>query len=109
MSERIDMRGGANVMRCFADFISARPGLPEAAAVQVVWSFIARAWEIRVQLEGDAAGNVERWAVALDDPVITSETKERGCAGRYVRHQVDGTAHGHPVNVWTHLPFGGER
>ncbi|UGQ14278.1 hypothetical protein LO772_12205 [Yinghuangia sp. ASG 101] len=104
MSERIDIGAGANVLRCFADFVSARPGLPPVVCLRVTWSHTDHCWEVEGQLASDAGvAEVERWGIALDDAVITAEDGNGQYLGPYVKHTATGTVHGHLVSVWTTL------
>ncbi|WP_436788582.1 hypothetical protein [Yinghuangia sp. YIM S10712] len=97
----VDVAGGLNVMRCFADFVASRPGLPALVSVRVTWSHTDRCWEVQVQLvSGSAVAEVERWGIALDDAVVMSEEHESAYLGPHMHHEVTGTVHGHLVSVW---------
>ncbi|WP_436773181.1 hypothetical protein [Yinghuangia sp. YIM S09857] len=98
----------AVALRCFADFVAARPGLPFLVALHVEWSHVTGRWAIKGQLHGDgAAADLERWALALDDPSVTSYESEGYYVGPHEHREVHGTVHGHQVSVWAHLPIRG--
>ncbi|GAA4997496.1 hypothetical protein GCM10023205_83630 [Yinghuangia aomiensis] len=100
---RADVTRGVIVLRCLADFLAARRGLPDVIGVQITWSHADRVWGVLAQLAVDAGlSEVERWALALDDAVITSQEVD-GAHGPYMSHEATGTVHGHPVRVWTHV------
>lgn len=106
----VDMARCAVVLRCFADFIAARPGLPDLVAVDVVWSHMAETWEVKGQLPHDCTpDDVVRWALVLDDPVTTADERQHAEDEPYLLHTATGTVHGHPVVVWLHLPTGSGR
>ncbi|WP_436772202.1 hypothetical protein [Yinghuangia sp. YIM S09857] len=105
----VNMARVAVVLRCFADFVAARPGLPVLVGLHVDWSHVTERWSIKGQLPGADTGELERWALALDDPSVTSYESEGYYVGPHKHREVHGTVHGHRVSVWAHLPPGGPR
>jgi hypothetical protein len=98
----VDMARCAVMLRCFADFMAARPGLPQLASLSVTWSHVARLWEVRCQLDGESVMGIARWALALEDPVESTRDGNDKYLGPYRQRAVSGTVHGHAVTVWAH-------
>ncbi|MGR7001275.1 hypothetical protein ACU686_29785 [Yinghuangia aomiensis] len=106
---RADTARGVIVLRCLADFFAARSGLPALVGFHVTWSHAEQVWGVDAQLDtGAGLPEVERWALALDDAVVTSRDVD-GPYKAYTVHEATGTAHGHPVTVWTHDRHGDGR
>lgn len=104
-----DMARCAVALRAFGDFIEGHQDLPVLVALHVGWSHVFGRWSIKGQLPGANVGDLERWALALDDSSVTSYESEGYYVGPHEHREVHGTVHGHRVSVWAHLPLGGPR
>lgn len=99
----IDMVRGTTILRCVADFMAARPSLPALCRIEIMWSHIEEAWRLSGQLDGDDASDIDKWAVSLDDSVLTMRVVASD-QDRYTVREVAGTLHGVDMRVWMHLP-----
>lgn len=103
----VDMDRAVVVLHRFAGFVAAHPGLPELVSVRVMWSHLARDWEVEAQLSIHAVGTVDAWAMALDDAAVIVRHADGHDTGPRLHREACGSAHGVAVSVWQRVPVDG--